>query len=76
MIRDFLKEVKALFGKKNTEAHNKNKENKNTKEKIWGISDFWACVSRVSRFTVKIKREPGSYYKNSSSLQLADVSMQ
>ena len=49
-----MKEVKALFGKKNTEAHNKNKENKNTKEKIWGISDFWACVSRVSRFTVKI----------------------
>lgn len=38
----FLKEVKTLFDSKNAEARNKNKENRNTKEKIWGIGDIFS----------------------------------
>jgi len=38
----FLKEVKTLFDTKNAEARNKNKENRNTKEKTWGIGDIFS----------------------------------
>ena len=42
MAQAFLKEVKVLFDTKNTEARKKNKENRNTKEKTWGIGDVFS----------------------------------
>ena len=44
MVQAFLKEVKALFDTKNTDACKKNKENRNTKEKTWGIGDIFSGV--------------------------------
>ena len=44
MVQAFLKEVKVLFDTKNTEARKKNKENRNTKEKTWGIGDIFSGV--------------------------------
>ena len=42
IVEAFLKEVKALFDTKNAEARKKNKENKTTKEKTWGIGDIFS----------------------------------
>ena len=44
MVQAFLKEVKALFDTKNADAREKNKENRNTKEKTWGIGDIFSGV--------------------------------
>ena len=41
-VQAFLKEVKVLFDIKNTEARKKNKENRNSKEKTWGIGDVFS----------------------------------
>lgn len=41
-VKGFLKEIKELYYKKNTEARKKNTENHDTKEKTWGISDIFS----------------------------------